>query len=128
VQEYLRMPTAKSSPRQILSSSLSRAACVTVDGSSAPEFAGHPARVEALSKRSVGCVKSVLALRSVSRPQMNAFPPSPKSTLLGVFQKLQRAARLNRFQRISERLAFSGKSRARVLRASVSRFTRVSQH
>jgi len=128
VQEYLRMPTVQSSPRQILSSSLSRSACVTVAGSTAPEVAEPPARNETSRKRSVGSVKSVLALSSVSRPPVSALPPSPKSTLLGVFQKLRRAARVNRLQRISERLASSGKARAHLLKASVLRFTRVSLH
>jgi hypothetical protein len=126
VQKYLRMPTVQSSPRQILGSSLSRSACVTETGSSAPDFAGQPARSVSLRKRSVGSVTSVLALSSVSRPPVSAFTPSPKSTLLGVFQKLRRAARANRLQRISERLASSGKARAPLFKASVSRFTRVS--
>jgi hypothetical protein len=128
VQMYLRMPTVQSSPRQILSSSLSRSACVTETGSSASDFAGQPTRSVSLSKRRVGSVKASLALSSVSRPPVSAFTPSPKSTLLGVFQKLRRAARENRFKRISGRLASSGKARAHLLKASVSRFSRVSLH
>ena len=126
MQKYLRMPTVQSSPRQILSSSLLRSACVAVGGSSASDTEEQPARSVSLSKRSVSSVKAVLALRSVPRLLVSAFRPSPKSTLLGVFQKLQRAARANRIKRISERLASPGKARVALLKASTWRSTRVS--
>jgi hypothetical protein len=126
VHKFLRKPTVQSSPRQVLSSRLLRPASVSVTGSSALAFAEQPARSMSLSKRSVGCVTGVSALSSVPRSLVSVFRPSPKSTLLGVFQKLRRAARANRFGRISERLASSGNARARLLKASVSRFVRVS--
>lgn len=126
MQEYLRMPTVKLSPRQILSSSLSRSVCVTAGGSSAPVIEEQPTRSVSLRKRSVGSVTSVMALSSIPRPPVSAFSPSAKSTLLGVFQKLQRAAQANRFKRISERLAFSGKARMALLKSAVMRSSRVS--
>ncbi len=76
-----------------------------------------------LSERCVSCVSSAVALRkripvlrtnelrtcewrkSVSR-RVSAYPPaSPKDTLRGVFERMKRAARAKKSERISERLA-----------------------
>ena len=124
----LRTPTE--SPRQVLSLRLSRPASVAVDNPSAPHLAGRSGR-NSSSERCVGSVESAFALRSVVRPPVMRTPassPSPKGTLLGVFQKLKRAARSQKFLRLSERLNSSGAKRVRAVEAPVSRLTRVSLH
>lgn len=67
-----------------------------------------------LSKRCVSCVPSAVALRKRS-PELRtvalrtvdfAYPSaSPKSTLCGVFERMKRAARTKKFERMAERLA-----------------------
>lgn len=121
---FLRAPTA--SPRQVLSLRLSRTASVAVDSTSASELAPCHDR-NSPSRRCVGSVQEAYALRSVRSP-VPAFSPSPKSTLLGVFQRLKRAARAKKFLRMSERLGSSSVTRAITTKLSQSRTTRVNLH
>ena len=86
-------------------------------GLTAQQFLSEPRPPETSSKRSVGCVGSVQTspvlrtreLRSVAfvygRSPRLEF--SPKYALKRAFMRLRRAARLNKFGRITERLAQS---------------------
>jgi hypothetical protein len=127
VQEYLRMPMAAPSPRQILSWRLLRTARPAASTGPGSELTGRSRR-NSSSERCVGSVQRQFMSRSVQRFLVSALSPSPKSTLLGVFQKLKRAARTSKFQRISERLATSGTSRASRLAAPEIKVSRVSLH
>jgi hypothetical protein len=86
-------------------------------GLTAQEFLADPRPLEMPSKRSVGCVSSVQKssvlrtreLRSVAfvygRSPRLEF--SPRYALKSAFMRLRRAARMNKFGRITERLAQS---------------------
>lgn len=99
-----------------LSNSVRRGQC-KAQGLTAQQFLAEPRPPEAPSKRSVGCVGSVqtspvLRTREL-RPVAFVYGRSPrlefspKYALKRAFMRLRRAARLNRFGRITERLAQS---------------------
>jgi hypothetical protein len=121
VKKFLRTPTA--SPRQVLSLRLSRTASVAADRPSASKLASCHVR-NSSSARCVGSVQDLYALRSVRIPVPASYP-SPQSTLLGVFQKLKRAARAKKSLRISERFASPRVPGAIAAKLALSRIPRV---
>ena len=95
-------------------------------GSAASEFIGRVCTRPSSSQRCVSSIASSVAsrmreLRSIElrncelRSVASALKPSPKSTLSRALLDLQRAARLEKSQRITERLAKSGDGSSREL-------------
>jgi len=114
VQNVVRMPTSRFTPKEVIGGKALGPTIVAAKGSKASEFVKLvtyvPNRRE--SKRSVGCVRRVVALRkSELRRVASEFGLTPKNMLEGVFGKSRRAARLWKALRIAERLGSLGAAR-----------------
>jgi hypothetical protein len=122
VQTVKRMPTSRSTPREVLGPQLSRRKGAKAPGFERPEFVSRARPSASVSSLRSGSSTVLASHSSVLRSVASASKPSPRSTLARVLPQLTRAARLKRFERIARQLAFT-----RVPEEGASRASQVSR-